>query len=78
MFDMNAKTSEMIREMTFNATLVAGELYIIGEPYWWSFLRATVGELVVMIIAYIVFFTLRKNKTFFEAIRANQNTEFKF
>ena len=78
MFDMNAKTSEMIREMTFNATLVAGELYIIGEPYWWSFLWVAVGELAVMIIAYIVFFILRKNQTFYKAIKANQNTEFKF
>ena len=62
----------------FNATLVAAELYLIGEPYWWSFLWVAIGEFTVMVIAYIVFFILRKNQTFFKAIRATQNTEFKF
>ena len=64
--------------IVINATLVAAELYILGEPYWWSFMWVAIGEFAVMVVAYIVFFILRKNQAFFRAIRATQNTEFKF
>lgn len=68
----------IIFPVIFNATLVAAELYIIGQPYWFSFLTVGAGELGVMIVGYILFILLRRNKEFFKRINATQNVDFKF
>ena len=60
-----------------NAFIIAGELYLIGEPYWLSVLTVGAGELVVMIIGYIIIMIIR-SKTFYNAILAEQNREFLF
>lgn len=61
-----------------NAFIVAGELYLIGEPFWMSVLTVGAGELGVMILAYILFIILKRNKTFLKGIRADQNLDVKF
>lgn len=61
-----------------NAFIIAGELYLFGEPYWMSVLTVGIGELVVMIAAYIIFILLKRSKPFMKAIKANQNLEVKF
>ena len=58
-----------------NAFIIAGELYLIGEPYWMSVLTVGGGELVVMIVGYILIMIVRGN-TFYNAIQANQNRDF--
>ena len=61
-----------------NAFIIAWELSFFGEPYWMSALTVGLGELGVMVIAYIFFFFIRKSKGFMKVIHANQNLEFKF
>ena len=61
-----------------NAFIIAWELSFFHEPFWFSALTVGAGELTVMIAGYIIFMFLRKNKGFMKAIRATQNTEFKF
>ena len=61
-----------------NGFIVGLELYIIGQPFWFSVGMVALGELGVMVIGYILFFLLRKRQSFFTAIRATQNVNFKF
>ena len=61
-----------------NAFIIAWELSFFGEPFWMSALTVGLGELGVMIIAYIFFFFIRKSKSFMRVIHANQNLDFKF
>ena len=61
-----------------NAFIIAWELSFFGEPFLMSALTVGLGELGVMIIAYIFFFFIRKSKSFMKVIHANQNLEFKF
>ena len=61
-----------------NAFIIAWELTFFGEPYWFSALTVGLGELTVMVAAYIIFMVLKRNKGFFKIIQANQNLEFKF
>ena len=61
-----------------NAFIIAWELSFFGEPYWMSALTVGLGELGVMVLAYIFFILIRKSKSFLKAIHAEQNTEFKF
>ena len=61
-----------------NAFIIAWELSYFGEPYWFSVLTVGAGELAVMIGGYIMFMLLKHNKGFMKAIRATQNTDFKF
>ena len=61
-----------------NSLIIAWELSFFHEPFWFSALTVGAGELTVMIAGYIIFMFLRKNKGFMKAIRATQNTEFKF
>ena len=64
--------------VVFNAFIVAGELAIIGEPYWMSVLTVGAGEAAVMAGSYIVLLAMKKSKTFYKVIRATQNLEYKF
>ena len=64
--------------IVFNAFIIAGELNLYGIPYWYSVGWIALGETVVLVAGYIIFFLLRKNQYFFKAIRATQNTDFKF
>lgn len=61
-----------------NAFIVGGELYLYGSPFWFNVGWIALGELVVMIVGYILFFILKRYKSFFKAINATQNTEYKF
>ena len=61
-----------------NGIIVGFELYLIGEPLWLSMGTVALGELGVMIIGYIIFMLLKRNKHFFKIVRATQNTDFKF
>jgi uncharacterized membrane protein len=62
----------------FNGFIVAWELTFFGEPFWFSTLTVAAGELVVMIVGYVAFMFIKKNKSFFKAINATQNIEYKF
>ena len=59
----------------FNAFIVAWELTFFGEPYWLSVATVGAGELAVMIVAYIIFTSIRQSKSFLRAIKANQNLD---
>ena len=61
-----------------NGIIVGFELYLIGEPLWFSMGMVALGELGVMIIGYILVILIRRNKNFFKAVRATQNVDFKF
>lgn len=62
-----------------NAFVVGFELYqFLGLPFWISVGEVALGETVVMIVGYVLFMILKRRKTFFENIRANQNIEFKW
>ena len=63
----------------FNAFIVAWELTFFGEPYWLSVLTVGVGELVVMIVSYLIYvLIIKRNKGFLRVIKADQNLEYKF
>lgn len=66
------------RDIVVNALIVGFELYLTGEPFWFSCLTVGLGELAVMIVGYIIFMLLKRNKMFFEEIRADRNIELKF
>ena len=62
-----------------NAFIVGFELYqFLGLPFWLSVGQVALGETVVMIVGYILFMVLKRRKTFFDTIGANQNIEFKW
>ena len=61
-----------------NGIIVGLELYIIGEPLWFSMGMVALGELAVMIVGYIIIMLIRKGKRFFNIVRATQNVDFKF
>ena len=61
-----------------NGFIVGLELYLIGEPFWFSVGMVALGELAVMMVGYIILMLLKRNKTFFKAVRASQNVDFKF
>lgn len=56
-----------------NGLVVGAELYfILGLPFWLSALTVMIGELAVMIVGYVVFIMLRKNKYFSNMIMATR------
>lgn len=56
-----------------NALVVGAELYfILGLPFALSALTVGIGELAVMIVGYIIFTMLRKNKYFMDIILASR------
>ena len=62
----------------FNSFIVGFELYqFLGLPFWISTAEVAIGETSVMIIGYIFFMIIKRRKSFFISIRANQNIEFK-
>ena len=61
-----------------NGIIVGLELYLIGEPLWFSIGMVALGELGVMIIGYILLMIIKRNKNFFKVVRATQNVDFKF
>jgi uncharacterized membrane protein len=63
-----------------NGLLVGLMLFIIVDStvsFWFYAGTVALGELVVMVAAYILFFILRRQDTFLKLIRANQNLAFK-
>ncbi|MDY0177764.1 MAG: QueT transporter family protein [Bacilli bacterium] len=64
--------------IVLNAFVVGFELYYFLEaPFWASVGLVALGETVVMIIGYFIFFFLRKRKDFATIINAQQNLDFK-
>ena len=62
-----------------NAFIVGFELWkFLGLPFWLSVGQVALGETVVMIVGYVLFMILKRRKTFFDNIRANQNIAFKW
>ena len=59
----------------FNGFIVAWELTFFGEPYWLSVATVSLGELAVMVVAYIFFTSITQSKGFLKAIQANQNLD---
>lgn len=63
----------------FNAFIVGFELWwLLGEPFWVAVGWVALGELVVMVVGYIIFMLLRKRKDFLKTLGAKQNLDFKF
>lgn len=63
----------------FNSFIVGFELYqFLDLPFWLSTAQVAIGETAVMIVGYIFFMLIKRRKTFFTTIRANQNIEFKW
>ena len=63
-----------------NAVLVGLELSVILEldNFFVCAGFVAIGEIVAMVVGYVIFTLIKHNKRFFEAIDANQNLEFKF
>ncbi|MGM9873388.1 MAG: QueT transporter family protein [Bacilli bacterium] len=62
-----------------NAILVGLELLIVfQEPFFISLLTVGLGELVVLVVGYILFMCFKKKKTCYKFLRFNQNLDFKF
>lgn len=52
-----------------NGLVVGAELFfILGLPFWLSALTVALGELAVMVVGYIVFLLLKKNRFFNDII----------
>ncbi|MDR0934731.1 MAG: QueT transporter family protein [Erysipelotrichaceae bacterium] len=62
-----------------NGFIIGFELfYFLNEPFWLSVIQVAVGEALVMIVGYFIFFLLKKRKDFKDIINAEQNIDFKF
>ncbi|MDR1698077.1 MAG: QueT transporter family protein [Erysipelotrichaceae bacterium] len=69
----------LIYPVLINGFVVGLMLYFLFEaPFWLSFAGVCAGEAVVMIIGYVVFMLLKKNRAFFKTIGATRMTDFKF
>ncbi len=65
--------------IVFNAGIVGFECWwLLGEPFWVSAGWVALGELVVMIVGYVIFMLLKKRKSFLVTLGAKQNLDFKF
>lgn len=63
----------------FNGIVVGLELYfLLNEPLLISIISVALGELVVMIVGYFIYLSIKKRKDFFLLIGASQNINFKF
>lgn len=63
----------IIYATVINGLIIGAELYfILGLPFWLSALSVALGELVVMVIGYLVFLSLRKNEYFTNIIMARR------
>jgi len=63
----------------FNSFIVGFELWwVLQQPFWISVAQVALGELGVMVVAYIIFILLRKRKDFQMIVNASQNVDFKF
>jgi len=64
--------------VAINAFVIGFELWWLTKAdFWFSTLYVGVGELIVMFVAYILVWILKRRKRFYELIRANRNIEFK-
>ena len=62
-----------------NGFIVGFELWkFMGAPFWISVGTVAAGEFAVLVVGYILFMVLKRRKTFFDTIRANQNIAFKW
>ena len=69
----------VIFPVIFNGVIVGLELYwLLNEPLFISMLSVALGELVVMIVGYFIFFSFRKRPQVLKSIGALQNIDFKF
>ena len=67
-----------IAPIVFNAFIIGIELhFLLGEPLWLAIGFVALGEAAVMVLGYIIFQVLKKNKMFMAVIKANQNLDFK-
>lgn len=65
--------------IALNSLIVGLELFLfLKEPFWISSGTVALGEIAVLLFGYVFVMIFRKNKYFFELIRANQNMSFKF
>lgn len=62
----------------FNGFIIGFELnFLLHEPLWLSIGTVALGEMIAMIIGYVLFRILKTNTKFFSLIDANQNLDFK-
>ena len=61
-----------------NAFIVGWELTYFGEPFWFSVDWVALGEAVVLIAGYFLYFLLRKRPYFYSLVDATQNINFKW
>ena len=65
--------------VVINAFVVGAELFFITQAsFWYSTLLVAVGELVVIVVGYILFMFLKKKPRFYDLIKAKRNIDFKF
>lgn len=64
----------IIYPVIFNGLFIGFELYFIeGLPFFVSFIYIAIGELIAMIIGYIIINRYKDNKLFLTIIKANNN-----
>lgn len=62
-----------------NSLIVGFELYwFLKEPLLISILQVALGELIIMMIGYVIFYFLHKRKDFKTIVNAKRNENFKF
>lgn len=67
----------VIFPVVFNGVIVGLELFwFLDAPLLESMFFVAIGELGVMVIGYIIFILLKKNKSFHDFIRTNNHVDF--
>lgn len=61
-----------------NAFIVDWELTYFGVPYWFSVGYIALGEAIVLVVVYFLFFLLRKRPNFYRLVDATQHIDFKW
>lgn len=61
-----------------NAFIVGWELTYFGSPFWFSVGYITLGEAVVLVVGYFLYFLLRKRPNFYRLVDATQHIDFKW
>ena len=61
-----------------NAFIIGWELTYFGEPFWFSVGYVALGEAVVLIAGYILYFLLSKRQYFYRLVDATQHIDFKW
>ena len=61
-----------------NAFIIGWELTYFGVPFWFSAGYIALGEAIVLIAGYFLFFLLRKRPNFYHLVDATQHIDFKW